>query len=192
MTAADVDAVWAIERVTFRFPWSAQSFHSELALLYAVWRVARPAEGGSRSAAAPASPVRRATFWRRTWPDHPVPVVGYAGFQVILDEGHITNIAVHPDYRRQGIGELLLGDLFEQARLHGVLRLTLEVRASNAAAQGLYYKYGFEVEGRRPRYYGDGEDALIMWTGRLDMPEMQDRVERLRHQLWQRMEVGDR
>ena len=113
--------------------------------------------------------------------------MGYFGFQVILEEGHIMNLAVHADYRRRGLGELLLLDLYEQARSRGVVHLTLEVRASNLAAQGLYQKYGFQVEGRRLRYYGDGEDALIMWTGRLDMPETQGQWETLRRQLYERI-----
>lgn len=173
MTAADVEEVLAIERATFRFPWSWQAFDSELALPYTVWRVARPAGRGRGD---------------RNRLD---PVVGYAGLQVILDEGHIMNVAVHPDYRRRGIGELLLLDLYDQTRARAVLRFTLEVRASNLAAQALYTKYGFRVEGRRVRYYGDGEDALIMWTGRLDALGVPERWAELRFRLQQQMEKGE-
>jgi ribosomal-protein-alanine N-acetyltransferase len=173
MAFMDLEEVLAIERASFRFPWSGQSFVSELALPYSVWRVARAARAGPAAAPQPS----------------PGPLVGYAGLQAILDEGHIMNVAVHPDYRRRGIGELLLLDLCDQARPRGVLRLTLEVRATNLAAQGLYHKYGFEVAGRRPRYYGDGEDALIMWTGRLDMPGTQERWAGLRRS-WQERWVG--
>lgn len=181
LTAADVAEVVAIERATFRFPWSAAAFLSDLNLPYAVWRVVRAVPEAAAADAGRAAP------WRRRQQPDPRPLVAYAGLQMILDEGHIMNVAVHPDYRRRGLGELLLLDLYRQVRPRGVVRLTLEVRASNLAALGLYHKYGFAVEGRRPRYYGDGEDALIMWTGRLDAPEAQARWEELRrswHKRW--------
>jgi len=110
---------------------------------------------------------------------------------VIFDEGHITTLAVHPSYRRQGIGEQLLWHLFDETRRRGLVRLTLEVRVSNRAAQNLYQKYGFHVEGRRLRYYGDGEDALILWTDQLDTAESQARLEELRRQALQRLDAGD-
>ena len=189
MQAADVDEVLAIERATFRFPWSGTAFLSDLRLPYAVWRVARPATAPTSPGVAAGRP-RWGVAFRRPARRAVRPVVGYAGLQVILDEGHITNVAVHPDHRRQGIGELLLLDLFEQAFPRGVLRLTLEVRASNLVARALYQKYGFEVEGRRLRYYGDGEDALIMWGGRLDAPELQSRLVELRARLQERLCAG--
>lgn len=89
-------------------------------------------------------------------------VIGYAGIWVILDESHITNLAVHPDYRRQGIGSMLLECLLREAKDLGACRMTLEVRVSNTHAQELYLKYGFVPRGIRPRYYND-EDAMIMW-----------------------------
>jgi ribosomal-protein-alanine N-acetyltransferase len=96
-------------------------------------------------------------------------------------------LAVHPGFRRRGIAELLLLDLFDQARHRGARRLTLEVRPSNTAAQRLYRKYGFSVEGRRPRYYSDGEEALIMWTDWLDAEESQAVLEKLRGRLLDRL-----
>jgi ribosomal-protein-alanine N-acetyltransferase len=185
MRGADIEEILEIERATFRFPWSERAFSSELTLPYAVWRVVRMAEEAGRKSNLPSELDRKS--WLRSRRVQPGPLVGYAGFQAILDEGHIMNVAVHPDYRRRGIGELLLLDLYDQARPRGVLRLSLEVRASNLAAQGLYRKYGFQVEGRRLRYYGDGEDALIMWTDRLDLAEVRAHWEELRHQLWQRI-----
>jgi ribosomal-protein-alanine N-acetyltransferase len=190
MTAADVQEVLAIERASFRFPWSARAFLSDLALTYAVWRVARPTRGAPGEAAVPHRARWHILGSRRAQSKPSRPVVGYAGLQVILDEGHITNIAVHPDLRRRGIGELLLLDLIDQARPRGVLRLTLEVRTSNLGAQALYKKYGFTVEGRRLRYYGDGEDALIMWSDRLDAAPAHARLEELRRALWRRL-AGD-
>ncbi len=175
MTEADLDEVLEIERRSFAQPWSARAFRSEISLPYALYLVARPAKG--------APPTRTIRLWpprkgRETTPRP--PVVGYAGVQWILDEGHITTLAVHPAYRRRGIGALLLLNLAERARERGVTRLTLEVRVSNQAAQRLYEAFGFRVEGRRLRYYADGEDAWIMWSERLDAPESLARLERLR------------
>jgi len=91
-------------------------------------------------------------------------IVGYAGFWIIMDEGHITNIAVDPSFRRMKIGSRLLEKIIETARENEVRALTLEVRKSNAAAISMYEKFGFKVEGIRKNYYSDThEDAYIMW-----------------------------
>jgi len=91
-------------------------------------------------------------------------VVGYAGMWNVCGEGHITNIAVHPEFRGSGIGSLLMEGLINEARKEGISRLTLEVRKSNIIAQRLYEKYGFVTCGIRKSYYADNnEDALIMW-----------------------------
>ena len=91
-------------------------------------------------------------------------MVGYAGLWCIVDEGHITNVAVHPDFRRRGIGEALVTVLLEHTVKKGILSHTLEVRASNEAAISLYTKFGFQPAGLRKNYYEDnGEDAIIMW-----------------------------
>lgn len=91
-------------------------------------------------------------------------VVGYAGVWAILDEGHITNVAVHPDHRRRGVARALLDVLIKSCEEEGIGCQTLEVRPSNQAALALYAGFGFQPEGRRKGYYEDnGEDALIMW-----------------------------
>jgi ribosomal-protein-alanine N-acetyltransferase len=91
-------------------------------------------------------------------------LIGYAGIWVVIDEGHITNVAIHPDRRDQGIATMLLSELLEAARQMGARRFTLEVRPSNASAVALYEKFGFRTKGYRKGYYGDnGEDAAIMW-----------------------------
>jgi ribosomal-protein-alanine N-acetyltransferase len=91
-------------------------------------------------------------------------VVGYGGIWLILDEGHITNIAVHPEYRGIGAGDMIVEALIELCRLEGIVSMTLEVRKSNVVAQNLYKKHGFIVEGVRKNYYADThEDAVIMW-----------------------------
>lgn len=91
-------------------------------------------------------------------------IAGYAGVWAILDEGHITNVAVHPDYRRRGIASALMEILIRSCEEEGITCQTLEVRPSNQAALALYAAFGFREEGRRKGYYEDnGEDALIMW-----------------------------
>ena len=91
-------------------------------------------------------------------------VVGYVGVWSIVDEGHITNVAVSPDFRRKHIGMALIGTMIDVTGKQGVKAHTLEVRASNAPAIGLYKKFGFAEEGLRKGYYEDnGEDAIIMW-----------------------------
>lgn len=94
-------------------------------------------------------------------------VVGYVGIWLIVDEGHITNVAVHPDWRRKHIGEAIIKTLIDVTEKNGVMAHTLEVRASNIPAQELYRKFGFKAAGLRPGYYEDnGEDAIIMWRRR--------------------------
>ncbi len=90
-------------------------------------------------------------------------LVGYAGYWVIANEVHISTIAVDPKWRGHGLGELILVNILYLAYTHEAALVTLEVRVSNLVAQTLYGKYGFELVGRRPRYYKDtGEDALLM------------------------------
>ncbi|HHT36088.1 MAG TPA: ribosomal protein S18-alanine N-acetyltransferase [Firmicutes bacterium] len=137
MKISDIPGVQVIERHSFSTPWSMQAFIAEITQNdCARYLVIRSQE----------------------------QVVGYIGMWVILDEGHITNVAVHPAWRRQGIGTRLIKEMAQLAYGLGVRRMTLEVRVSNYRAQALYRKLGFEDAGIRPKYYlDDGEDALIMW-----------------------------
>lgn len=90
-------------------------------------------------------------------------LLAFAGFWQIVDEGHIVNVAVHPDFRGQGLAKLLLTRMITVCRALGGHAMTLEVRESNAAARRLYEKMGFASAGLRPRYYDNGENAVIMW-----------------------------
>jgi ribosomal-protein-alanine N-acetyltransferase len=157
MRLEDVAAVHEIERLSFRTPWPAYAFEQELkGNRLAHYVVAR---AGDR-------------------------VVGFAGFWMMVDEAHITTFSVHPEWRRQQIGRQLLLSLVELSMTIGARRMTLEVRASNESAQGLYRSFGFDVTGQRPGYYtDDGEDALVMTTPDLDDPGMRDRVEAERARL---------
>lgn len=95
---------------------------------------------------------------------NPSCVVAYAGYWKVLEEGHITNVAVRPQWQHRGAGTYLMGQMMAFAAAEGITAMTLEVRRSNEIAQALYGKLGFVVEGVRPKYYEDnGEDALLMW-----------------------------
>ncbi len=104
-------------------------------------------------------------------------VSGYVGLMITLDEGHITNIAVHPDRRRQHIATMMLLVLMRQAMERNVADVTLEVRMGNNAAQDLYRRFGFAPGGVRKNYYAEsGEDALIMWAHGIDSLDYADRL----------------
>jgi len=95
-------------------------------------------------------------------------VVGYGGMWCVLDEAHITNVAVRTDCRMKGVGRAIMMEIIRRAVLMGISSITLEVRPSNTAARKLYTALGFKERGKRKRYYTDtGEDAIIMWKERL-------------------------
>lgn len=147
MRVRDIGAVLEVERLSFSTPWSRAAFMSELLTNdKAHYLVAR-------------NPAKRGPF-----PWSPVQLVGYIGVWILVDEGHITNVAVHPDYRGQGIGRRLMEAIEAVCVARGVKRMTLEVRQSNWVAQRLYRNLGYVSVGVRPGYYQDNnEDALIMW-----------------------------
>ena len=141
MRPSHIDQVVEIEKSSFPTPWSRQAFTYEvLNNSFARYIVALQGE----------------------------KVLGYSGMWIILDEAHITNVAVHPAFRRQGIGRALMMEIMRSAFMAGVSRIMLEVRPSNNAARRLYTSLGFYEQGRRRRYYTDtGEDAIIMWRDNL-------------------------
>lgn len=138
MTLEDVERVGELERLSFPTPWPTEAFVTELTVnQHAKYVVA----------------VKDRI------------VVAYCGMWIVVDEAHITNIAVHPGYRGQKIGEKLMRQMMGLAVLLGADRMTLEVRPSNTVARQLYQKLGFEEHGRRKGYYSDNnEDAIIMWV----------------------------
>lgn len=99
-------------------------------------------------------------------------LIGLGCYWAILEEAHITILAIDPAYQRQGLGQVLLYTLLASAHQRGLERATLEVRISNQSAIALYTKFGFREAGRRRKYYQDtGEDALVLWRGGLNSPE---------------------
>jgi ribosomal-protein-alanine N-acetyltransferase len=108
-------------------------------------------------------------------------ILGFAGLWIIPDEGHITALGVRSNHRRSGIGERLLISLIDLATQLNIKTISLEVRASNEAAQPLYRKYGFQAIGRRPRYYSEtGEDAVLMSTNTIPSASFQARFQQLK------------
>lgn len=135
MQPEHVAAVAEMERQCFSDPWSEKSVASELDNPLSLWLIAE-ADG---------------------------VVAGYVGSQTVLDSADMMNLAVSQDFRRQGIGEQLVNSLTEALAEKGVKTLLLEVRISNEPAKELYQKLGFEIVGKRPRYYEKPrEDALIL------------------------------
>jgi ribosomal-protein-alanine N-acetyltransferase len=127
-------------------------------------------------------------------------ILGLGCFWAILEEAHITLLAVRPDFQGQGLGQMLLLALLKRALLRPLERATLEVRASNDIALSLYRKFDFQVAGRRKGYYQDGgEDALILWLGGLQrddfrptLTQWQQKVEgKLREHRWLIVGMGD-
>lgn len=157
MLLDDLPAVHTIELASFTSPWPPNAYRSELeSNRLATYLVARAG----------------------------TTIVAYGGMWLMVDEAHITTFAVHPHWRRQGIGERLLLAFLDLAVDRHAHEATLEVRLSNLPARRLYEKFGFRPVGLRPRYYSDdNEDALIMTTEPLDEAPMRERVQRLRDAL---------
>ena len=132
-----LDDVVEIEKLSFKTPWTKYAFLHEIEFHGSVFEIAK-IDGR---------------------------LAGYGGFWLIMDEAHLSNVAIHPDHRRKGLGRMLLVRLLEQAIARGAARATLEVRRSNEAGLSLYGSFGFEVIGVRKNYYSDeNEDALVMWN----------------------------
>jgi ribosomal-protein-alanine N-acetyltransferase len=157
MTHADIAAVTRIERACFSTVWPNDAFYNELSTNKLAHYFVGRVEG---------------------------EVVAYGGIWVILEDSHITTLAVDPAYRQRRFGEVLLLRLIDEALERGASWMTLEVRESNAVAQRLYRKYGFTTVTMRAGYYSDdNESALIMWAGNLKSGLYGNRIRALRASL---------
>ncbi|MGC8668376.1 MAG: ribosomal protein S18-alanine N-acetyltransferase [Chthonomonadales bacterium] len=157
MRRTDVREVAAIEKRCYPSPWHENAYYAELSNRCARYLVAR-LDGR---------------------------IVGYGGMWVVMDEAHITTLAVDPEFRRRKIAQRLLIALLEEAVILGAARATLEVRESNLPAQTLYRKFGFHVTGVRRAYYTDnGENALVMWAEGIGAHDYVKRLEALRKALY--------
>lgn len=138
MGLSDINGVFQLSKESFNVPWSLESITDEISNPLAQYIVAEDLSTNN--------------------------IIGFVGVWIIAGEGNITNIAVHPEYRRSGIGYNLLSKLITLCADLNCNDITLEVRVSNMAAQNLYSKLGFVNEGIRKKYYIDNnEDAVIMW-----------------------------
>lgn len=138
MKEEDIDHILEIEHASFTSPWSREAFYNELNHnKFAIYIVLEVDN----------------------------EIAGYCGVWIVIDEAHITNIAILPKYRGQKLGEALMAKLFEVAKTMGAKSMTLEVRVTNYIAQSLYRKFGFQKGGIRKNYYTDNqEDAIVMWV----------------------------
>lgn len=192
MRLDDVAEVVAVDRRCFTTPWPASAYRREVTHpernLYTVLR--RVGEGPLTQ------PDPKGRFFSNILPflkedNHlnPDPVVGYAGLWIVGDEAHITTIGVLPELRGRKLGELLLVTLIEHAIAQGAHWLTLEARVSNTVAHALYRKYTFKDAGLRKRYYSDdGEDALIMWSDRIDTPGFASTLAERKRELFEKLQ----
>ncbi|MEG6520487.1 ribosomal protein S18-alanine N-acetyltransferase [Desulfotomaculum sp. 1211_IL3151] len=146
MKIEHIPGVLKIEQVSFPTPWTQQSFTYEITQNnFACYQVAL---------------------------DKEEKVVAYAGMWLVLDEAHITNVAVQPNCRGNQLGKVLMLEMMRQAVMRGAVRMTLEVRPSNYIARKLYEKLGFKERGLRKKYYTDtNEDAIIMWMDLVKFPD---------------------
>ncbi|WP_282142482.1 ribosomal protein S18-alanine N-acetyltransferase [Cytobacillus oceanisediminis] len=138
MNEEDIDDVLEIEHKSFATPWSREAFFNELTQNQFALYIVLEEEN---------------------------KVIGYCGAWIVVDEAHITNVALLPEYRGRKLGEALMRKLMEIASEMGAITMTLEVRVSNFTAQALYRKLGFQNGAIRKNYYTDNqEDALVMWV----------------------------
>ena len=195
MTLEDIDEVSSVERQAFTHAWPLAAYRRELRNpkqnYYIVLRDDPDAEqsGDIPVQIGPGTPRRqgRFAFWplgRRDSKQEIPPIVGFAGMWHVLDEAHVTTIGVLPELQGRGLGELLFLNLIDEAIRREATWLTLEVRVSNYGAQQLYSKYGFSIQGKKPRYYTDNnEDAYIMWSESFRNPDYLKHIEKLRRRL---------
>ncbi|MFC4324329.1 ribosomal protein S18-alanine N-acetyltransferase [Litchfieldia salsa] len=138
MTLEDIDDVLLIENASFATPWSREAFYNEIMNNHFAHYIVMLEQD---------------------------KVIGYCGMWLVMDEAHITNIAILPEYRGRKLGEALMVQVKKSAMSQGANRMTLEVRVSNSVAQSLYRKHGFTAGGIRKKYYTDNqEDAIVMWV----------------------------
>jgi ribosomal-protein-alanine N-acetyltransferase len=218
LTEVHLPGVLALDQVCFGGLWSEAGYrremaspNSELRVLrlpqpapaYQGETVGRPMTGGGDRQTDPALAANRPitdTTSRQSAGQTGDGIVGLGCYWAILDEAHITLLAIAPPYRGQGLGRRLLLHLLTSARQRGLARATLEVRATNQLALKLYQSLGFRTAGRRRKYYSDGEDALILWQSGLQSVAMgttlaqwqQAQGDRLLAQGWRWVEGANR
>jgi ribosomal-protein-alanine N-acetyltransferase len=198
MSLEDIPQVLEVDRESYTLPWPASAYRREIMhnrnARYFVLREDTSDPRGDRQEGDSRHRLNLGFFrWtQRTTPEESARrgrIVGYAGMWLMIDEAHVTTIAVRNEVRGRGLGELLLLTLLEAAAEMGIHHVTLEVRVSNETAQNLYRKYGFKQEGLRTRYYSDNnEDAYIMTTPNIQEPAYRATIADLTSRLQERLE----
>jgi len=198
MERNDLAQVNKIDREAFPTQWPPANYRQELNNKMAYYIVARDLERAGEDEDEETRGQLARLAWLLPWAKRrqeealtPVRrdyIVGFSGIWVMVDEAHITNIAVRQEYQGRGIGEMLLIVTIDMSRQLQVSVMTLEVRASNRVAQNLYSKYGFVETGLRRGYYLDNrEDAVIMSTESIASETFQQRLNDLRRALRQKL-----
>ncbi len=187
MKGEDIPQVAQIDRQAFSSEWmfrSQDSYKRDLNNASARYVVACTKKEGIPKLTG--QDAQRSPWFKRLlsynhYPNTAEHIIGFAGFWLMLNEAHVTVIAVRSNYLRVGIGEGLFISVIELARQLDADVVTLEVRVSNETAQALYKKYGFQVVGSRPRYYSDnGEDAVLMSTDAITSVSFQAHFQQLK------------
>ncbi len=201
MQYADLEQVGEIDREAFPNQWPTPNYRQELSNKLAYYIVMRDESRNRDPQPQTGAGIVKTSFldrvlpWRRPGnvtfkPDEPTRdyLAGFAGIWLLVDEAHITNIAVRSEYQGRGLGEHLLIATYDLSMGHHARIMTLEVRVSNTVAQNLYKKLGFEEKGLRRGYYLDNrEDALIMTVENIDTEAYRKRVEGLRKSLAEKL-----
>src|SRR6266700_4862561 len=201
MTMSDVPRVVEIERLAYPSQWPPSAYRKELQdNRWAHYIVLRDKKVIEERATVPAQEYEkpRRIFPLSLLPSRPsatltspdlASIIGFSGLWLMVDEAHITTIAMHPHFRRKGLGEFLLVSMIDIAYSIGAKWVSLEVRVSNYTAQNLYRKYGFHEAGLRHRYYSDNqEDALIMWTDEISSLAYKQKFYALKTALLEKLE----
>lgn len=203
MTMSDVPRVIEIERLAYPSTWPPSAYRKELQdnrwAHYIVLRDKRILEEQVSASQESERLRKNRPFPLSLLPGRPIAlapspdlasIIGFSGLWLMVDEAHVTTIAMHPEHRGLGLGEFLLVSLIDISYNIGAKWVTLEVRVSNHTAQNLYRKYGFREAGVRHRYYSDNqEDALIMWTDEINSPAYKQKFLELKAALFQRLET---
>ncbi|NEO25351.1 MAG: ribosomal protein S18-alanine N-acetyltransferase [Kamptonema sp. SIO4C4] len=176
LTQAQLEAVVELDQVCLGGLWTLEGYQRELESPNSELLVLSVPSAESKEAGLSRPKTKKRTK-KRTKKTKIPPLLGVGCFWAILEEAHITLLAIHPDYHRQGLGQLLLLALLDKGVKRGLERATLEVRASNEAAIALYGKFGFRIAGRRKGYYPKTqEDALILWLGGLQEQKFRENL----------------
>jgi ribosomal-protein-alanine N-acetyltransferase len=139
MQESDIPAIMEIERSSFTTPWSEISFLNEIYKKYGISKVA-VFEG---------------------------KLIGYICVNYVLQESHILNLAVHQDFRKRGVGTILMNEIVRELKKKGCVFIFLEVRVSNNGAQAFYERFGFTAESRRKKYYAHPDEDALLMMGRI-------------------------